>query len=445
MAEGPRLRLGSQQRVQLNPGLSQSVGLLRLDGASLTRHLENEAAENPWLRIDPPSPLPPRGWLPRWQAAGAGSFGAGSPEAASAGPSLIAHVMDQVAAMALTRAERQIAHHLVEALEPTGWLGQPLPRIAEAAAAPLPQVEKVLSLLQRVEPRGLFARNLAECLALQAETEGHMDAVMQGVLAGLDLLAKGQIVKLARSIGVSVEAVQLCLQRIRGYSPKPGTLFDPLTPAHSREPDLILQENPKGGWLVTLNRAALPRLRMMATKAPGDEPEGARARAKALVSMLEARDQTLIRVAGAVLAHQGAAILGGAVELVPLTMAQIGEELDLHESTISRAVAGTSMDGPRGVVWLRALFSPGVGQDAQGRGVSKAALKARLVQLIAREGRDARLRDGVLADELAAACGIRLSRRTIAAYREEAGIPIAGRRGLAKTGVFAAKRPERSR
>jgi RNA polymerase sigma-54 factor len=447
MAGGPRLGLSGQQRLQINPGLNQSVALLRLDSAGLTAYLEGEAANNPWLHLDPPVPPTPRDWLPRWQASlppGAGS------ETASAGPSLIAHVMAEVRTLGLTPAEQAIALHLIEALEPTGWMTEPLDRIAVASEAPVAEVEATLHRLQGIEPRGLFARDLAECLALQAHEAGQLDAVMTGVLANLDLLAKGQAPALARKLGISDDAIQQCLSRLRAYHPKPGTVFDPLTPAHCREPDLILTPLPggKGGWQLALNRSAQPDLRLATPRPTGNAPQDAKARARALVTMLVARNQTLLRVAEAIIAHQGAAVLGGAGALIPLTMAEIGQELSLHESTISRAVAGTSMDTPRGVIWLRNLFTPEVARSPDGRAISKAALRASLVRLIAEEPRDAPLRDDDLAQALARDSGILLSRRTIAAYREEAGIPIAGRRSKAKmralaTGL-AGKRPEKS-
>lgn len=441
MANSPRLGLSGQQRLQINPGLNQSVAMLRLDAAGLTEFLEKESGENPWLDLTPPAPPPPRDWLPRWQ-----SSGGEAPEAPGPGPSLIAHVMDQIAALRLSPDQMGIALTLIEALEPTGWMTEPLPLIARSCGATVAEVDAVLIALQRIEPRGIFARDLAECLRLQAAEAGQLDRIMAGILDNLPLLAQGQTAKLARQLGVAVDAVQDRLRLLRGHNPKPGTLFDPMTPAHSREPDLILQPlaGGKGSWQVSVNRAALPGLRLRVKKPEVAGEKADKIRAKAVLSMIEARNRTLCRVAEAVLAHQGAAILGGAAALVPLTMAEIGEELGLHESTISRAVAGTSMDGPKGVIWLRNLFSPEVARDRDGRAVSKAALKARLVRLIAREAKHQRLRDTDLAEALAQETGILLSRRTIAAYREEAGIPIAGRRAAAKTGIFAAKRPDKS-
>lgn len=442
MAAGPRLGLSGQQRLRLNPGLNQSVELLRLDAAALTAFLEQEAAENPWLQIEAPVPPAPQEWLPRWQVATTGQ----APEAPNAGPSLIAHVVEQVAGLTLSPAQADLALILIEALEPSGWITEPLPRIARTAGVAVAEVESVLALLQRIEPCGLFARDLAECLRLQAMDAGELDAVMAGLLDNLALLANGQTAKLAHLLGTRADDIRDRLRLLRGYNPKPGTLFDPLTPAHSREPDLILHllPGPNPGWQITVNRATLPGLRLALNAPGGEQAEGTLARARAVVAMVKARNQTLLRVAEAILGHQYRAILGGAGDLVPLTMAEIGEELDLHESTISRAVAGTSMDSPRGVIWLRRLFSPEVARTSDGRAVSKAALKARLVQLIAREDRQSPLRDVNLAESLAQSTGILLSRRTIAAYREEAGIPIAGRRAMAKMRLLAAKRPERS-
>ncbi|EEW25294.1 RNA polymerase factor sigma-54 [Rhodobacter ferrooxidans] len=434
MKTRPRIVLAQTQRLQLNLGLSASIQLLQADASGLTRYLQEQAADNPHLSLQRPAP---GDWLPRWTTAFAQT--AQPPEAASAAPSLMAHVMDRIEALTRPGRERQIAHLLAEALEPSGWVGRSLEAIADSAGASLPEAEAVLAKLQKgIEPVGLFARNLAECLRLQAQDADCLDPVMQAVLGHLDLLADGQFSRLARLCGVTEAEITARLRLIRGFDPKPGAQFDHGA-APLREPDLLATRGPTG-WQVALNRSALPMLEL---HAPDHRPvpEAAKAQwaaAQALNRMLQNRNATLLRVAAEVLRRQEAALERGLSALVPLTMAQVAEALGLHESTISRIVAGTAVDTPLGCWWLRQMFSTRLGNETDG--VSAAALRAALARLVAGEDPGKPLGDQALVEALAQD-GMVVARRTVAKYREMLHIPPAHRRRRAKV---PAKRSEKA-
>ncbi|MEI6099424.1 MAG: RNA polymerase sigma-54 factor, partial [Alphaproteobacteria bacterium] len=315
--------------------------------------------------------------------------------------------------------ERRIALVLAEALESSGWIGLPLATIAAGLNVTERAVEVVLARLQKIEPIGLFARDLAECLTLQAQQEGIYDRVMAQIMANLPLLAAGHLAQLAARIGVPEVEIGLRFRQIRAMNPKPGTEFDALAVARPREPDLVATKGAMG-WEVALNRSSLPGLRIDAG-APG--PSGGVSAARDVMRMVEGRNTTLLRVGSEVLQRQIAALDEGAGALVPMNMAQIAEALDLHQSTISRVVAGTSVDTPHGTWWLRKLFSRGFGADQ----VAAAALRERLVRLVANEPRTAPLSDDALAAVLNMD-GAAPARRTVAKYRGMLGIPPAHRR-----------------
>lgn len=407
MSQRPRITVTQTQRLQLNLGLQAAITMLRSDAAGLTRYLEEQAAENPALKLDPP-PVPTE-WLPRWSRVFAAPEGAVEQE--GPGHSLMAHVMAEIDRRMTLPADRRIALALAEALEPSGWLGQPLTSIATALGVKLRAVEVVLTRLQEIEPVGLFARDLAECLLLQAQEDGSHDAVMAIMLAHLDLLAAGDLARLARLAGVEEAEIARRFRLIRAMNPKPGAEFDSLAVAHPREPDLVAHAL-GAGWEVTLNRSNLPALRIEAGSAEGV------AAANVVQRMVAARNSTLLRVGRAVLQRQHRALSEGPGALVPMTMAEVAEELGLHESTVSRVVAGTSVDTPQGCWWLRLMFSGGTGD------VSGAALRDRLAGLIAAEDRSAPLSD----EALAAALGDAVARRTVAKYRGMLQIPPAHRR-----------------
>lgn len=406
-----RISVEQTQRMALNTGLANSIRILRADAAGLSRYLEEQAAENPQILLTRPLV---QEWLPRWKSA----FQADGdrPEPAAAAPSLVSHVLGMIDALRLGPAELRIAVALAEALEPTGWLGRALSAIAAQLGVPVSAVEAMLARLQaRAEPTGLFARNLAECLRMQAEEAGELDAAMVAVLERLDLVARGDLDRLARDAGMDVADVRQCLGRLRSYDPKPGAGFEAFA-APLREPDLIAEKG-ASGWMVSLNRSALPSVTVAEGRAKG------RAEARSLVRMIEGRNATLLSLGQEILTRQTAALETGLGALVPMTMAEVGQALGLHESTISRVVAGTAIDTPRGTWWLRTLFT----QAAREGGPAAGALRDRLARLVAGEDPQAPMSDDALAAALAEG-GAPIARRTVAKYRTMLGLPPAHRR-----------------
>lgn len=463
MSQRQRIVIAQQQRLALNTSLHTAIRLLRSDTAGLTRYLEEQAAENPHLRLMAPEAPALGDWLPRWSGVLGRGHGAGRGldmlpgrafaidlhDAANPQPSLVAHVLSAIRAMDLSPADQRVALALVEALEPSGWLGRPVAAIAQDLALPEAAVEAVLARLHQIEPAGLFARSLAECLALQARDMGRLDREMQVMLDHLDLLAAGQTDRLARLCGCDAAGVVTRFRLIRAMNPKPGTQFAATAPALGREPDLLAQPDAAGRWVLTLNRSALPSLEIVPrpkglADGEGEEARGQRAAAKALCTMLRARNDTLLRVGEEIVARQSAALIEGPGALRPMLMADLAEALGLHVSTISRVVAGASMDSPFGVWWLRQMFSgargPGVrgpgrrsdmqplGDEGKGSVLAAAALRHHLGRIVAAEPPEAPLSDAALADRLAEDTGVRLARRTVAQYREAEKIPPAHRR-----------------
>ncbi len=411
MKSRTRISVHQTQRMALTTGLATSIRILHADAAGLTRYLEEAAAENPQIILTRPQV---QEWLPRWKSA----FGSDAerPEQEAAGPSLVSHVLGMIEALRLDPAEGRIALALAEALEPSGWIGRALPAIAGQLGVTVSAVESVLGRLQQqAEPTGLFARNLAECLRLQAEEAGELDRPMAALLARLDLLAKGEIDRIAREAGLELADLRQAFGRLRSYDPKPGAGFEPFI-APVREPDLIAEKG-AAGWIVSLNRSALPSVSVADGRAKG------RAEARALIRMIEGRNATLLSVGQDVLNRQTAALEAGFGALVPMTMAEVAQALGLHEGTISRVVAGTAVDTPRGTWWLRALFTkaPREGGPAAG------ALRDRLARLVAGENPDHPLSDDALATALAEG-GAPIARRTVAKYRTMLNLPPAHRR-----------------
>lgn len=396
-----RLNVTTTQRMALNTGLVTAIQTLRADAMGLTRYLEEAAAANPALVLHPAF-MQPHDWLPRWTMA----FAPPSPHdvLAAAAPSLMAHVMGYITVAFPAAQDRSIAVRFAEVLEPSGWISRPVVALAAEARCGLPDAMRVLTVLQKIEPRGLFARTLAECLMLQAQEAGVADSTMVVMLGHLDLLAQSDFARLARLAQVSEADILARLRTIRSFDPKPGAAFVQGA-APVREPDLVARK-PAGGWQIALNRSSLPSLGLA-----DDRKVGKRAEARALIALVTARNETLLRVGQHILLQQWRALEGGMGEVAPLRMADVAQALDVHESTISRVVAGTAVDTPRGTWWLRDLFSRDMGD-----GVSAVALRHRLAALVAAEDAEHPLSDEALAQALSMG-EAQVARRTVAKYR----------------------------
>ncbi|MFN7223836.1 MAG: RNA polymerase factor sigma-54 [Paracoccaceae bacterium] len=412
MKSRTRIGVTQTQRLQLSTGLHAALRLLRADAAGLARYLEEQAAETPALKLTPSLPVAGE-WLPRWSGFLPHSGPDETERLAVHGPSLMAHITDAIPSLIPSRRGQRIALALAESLEPTGWLGRDLGAIAAELGAPVDEVEAVLAQLQKVEPPGLFARNLAECLRLQAVDAGVLDATFAMMLDRLDLVASGDWASLSRLADVSEVEIQRRFRTIRSFNPKPGTAFGALS-SPIREPDLIVRQGERG-WMVTLNHASLPAVSI--------DPDAAKAaRAREVLRLIESRNTTLLSVGQAILVHQRDALEHGTTALRALTMQDVATAVGLHKSTVSRVVAGTAVDTPHGTWWLRALFSADMGADT-----AAAALRARLARKIADENPERPLSDDALAEALSGS-GVVLARRTVAKYRSDLRIPPAHRR-----------------
>jgi RNA polymerase sigma-54 factor len=319
------------------------------------------------------------------------------------------------------------AEAIVHELEETGYLDTPLGIIAEATGASASEAAAALALVQSLDPPGIGARSLEECIALQARAADRYDPAMARLIANLELLAKGRMADLKRICGVDDEDLADMVRELRGYDPKPGCRFAP------SEPDAIVADvfvrRTGGGWSVELNNAALPRVllnrRYHAELKAGAKDKAAKAwlgdcvaSAHWLVKALDQRARTIVKVATEIVTQQQGFFEHGVAALRPLTLARVAEAIEMHESTVSRVASNKYLACDRGLYELRFFFTSGVGSDS-GDGAAAEAVKAAIARLIADE--DEILSDDTLV-ELLKEQGFDLARRTVAKYREAIGI-----------------------
>ncbi len=392
------------QRQTLGIRQMQAIAMLHLTNEGLGEALARRAAGNPLIRLHLPSPA-----------------AEGGNEVAAPDGGLYDHVLPQVRLILPTASDQAIAAALVEALDANGWLDRPLAQIAAQSGIALIRLEGVLARLQQgIEPTGLFARDLADCLRLQAAERGVLTPVLQAVLDHLPLVASGGLDAVVQAAGLEPAAAAAALALIRRMNPRPGLAFGD-SAAPTRAPDVIVRRS-ASGWQVALNRSTLPAVSVVATDAIHPALRAARAEAEWLANVVERRNRTVLAVSRAVLAHQQGFLAQGPRALVALSRTAVAARLGLHDSTVGRVARELLVETPHGLCSLCSLFDAGPQAAREGVAPAWAAVRLRLGQLIAAEDPGAPMSDATLAALLTRE-GKALARRTVAKFRDEMGIP----------------------
>jgi RNA polymerase sigma-54 factor len=491
MGLGPRLDLRTSQTLVISPQLQAAIKLLALSNLELSAEIASELERNPLLEMAdegdgaspdmadtapdtdaadgepaPPAPGADPGDMDHELAVEQNAHRAddldvdyveerfhhdsAADNGRAAGP-VEDYGFDQIAADELTLAEflerqalrldgtdRAIALSIISLIDEAGYLTEPVEAIAERLGLAPDAVERVLARIQGFEPTGVGARNLAECIALQAKEADRYDPCMAALIANLDLVARGDLAQLRRLCDVDAEDLADMLRELRGYNPKPGLVFGggrtvPVVP------DIFVRRTGKGGWTVELNGGTLPRLIVnrqyqarIAAHATGlangrGKPERqfldqCLAQAHWLMRALDQRATTIMKVAIALVEAQQGFFEQGVQQLKPLTLRQIADQIDMHESTVSRVTSNKYLACERGVFELKYFFTTAIHGADGGANASSEAVRQRVKALIDAEPPLKPLSDDKLV-ELLRAEGHDIARRTVTKYREAMHIP----------------------
>lgn len=498
MALSAKLQLRQSQSLVMTPQLMQSIRLLQMNHLELERFIDEEVERNPLLerteteRESPASPAgEDEGWseaAPEWTAEAmsakldtslenlfpddpgaserlspelAAQWKSATPgtrqgsggeafdlEAMAAAPvTLGEHLAGQIAFAFAHPADRLIATELAGALNDAGYLEADISDLAERLEVPAARVEAVLQVCQSFDPAGVFARDLAECLALQLKGRDRLDPAMQALLQHLDLLARRDFAALRRICGVEDEDLLDMLAEIRALDPKPGAAFavgtaDPITP------DVLVARAPDGGWMVELNPDALPRVLIdqeyhaevsRLVRNPADRAFLGECMQSAnwLTRSLDQRARTILKVAVEIVRQQDAFLVHGIRHLKPLNLRTVADAIGMHESTVSRVTANKYMLTPRGVFELRFFFTAAIASVEGGDAHSAEAVRDRIRELIDEEKPVEVLSDDAIVDILREN-GVDIARRTVAKYREAMSIPSSVQRRREKRAMASA-------
>ncbi len=472
MAIGPRLELRQSQSLVMTPQLQQAIKLLALSNLEIESFIGEALESNPLLEagevsreeepggatngsddgpsdqsadslasggdaaldIDPAALDGDREtgdgeWGSAIPAGGTGAEGPDIDERGADGPTLAQHLDSQIGAAAANERQAFIARTLIGLLDEAGYLASSLHDVAGDLQVPLAEVEAALAVIHTLDPTGVGARSLSECLALQAREADRYDPCMESLIDNLDLVAKGDFRRLKRICNVDDEDFAEMLAELRSYDPKPGIAYGGGVSA-AIVPDVLLAPA-QGGWDIAINPASLPRLVVNRPYYLSLRGGCSGAEAKAwlreklsdanwLIKALDQRQKTILKVTAEIVEQQEGFFRRGISELKPLTLRIVADAIEMHESTVSRVTSNKYLHCPRGTFELKYFFTSGVG-SADGDGASSAAVKAAIRSLTDAEDAKNVLSDDRLV-ELLKEQGYDLARRTVAKYREAAGI-----------------------
>ena len=479
------LQLKLSQHLTLTPQLQQSIRLLQLSTLDLNQEIENFLVENPLLeRVDTnhdlPVALPLAGpsqettssketengvdeadfseasqaettdWdtTGEWGSETAGNgakrddddeFGGADLQAVA--ESLQQHLLNQINLTQLSDRDKHVVEMLIGNLDEDGYLG---PSLEELHAALPPELELeledlqiALQHLQHLDPAGIGARSLSECLLLQlralAPTIEYREVAIRMVNDHLNLLAARDFARLKRLLNIDDEALKGSQRLIVSLNPKPGLVFSPSDTRYVI-PDVVVRKE-RGKWVAVLNNDAIPKLRVnkMYADILSRSRDGSSAQlasqlqeARWLIKNVQQRFETILKVSQAILDRQKHFFDHGEVAMRPLILREIADAIGVHESTVSRVTTQKFMFTPRGIYELKYFFGSHVSTETGGS-ASSTAIRALIKQLVGAEDSKKPLSDSRISDILSQQ-GIVVARRTIAKYRESMQISSANLR-----------------
>lgn len=453
------LNLEQTQKLIMTPELRQAIAILQLSALELTDYVDQQILENPLLDVveepleqgaespnedsskkEKEEVSSEENWSMDWEEYFHSQEERVSreydPDAAknrrlepfiTAAPTLQEYLLEQIHVQNLPGSPH-LLEYIVGNLDDNGYLTVTVEEIAQERKVAVEEVEKALSLVQGLDPLGVGARSLEECLKLQLPLLPDCPPEMPVFLKYLEDLAAGRLQKIATRLKVTPSRVQELADIVRKLDPKPGRRFSDSGEIRYIVPDVVIEEI-EGQFIILVNDVTVPRLRINQAyrKALSQDSESETRKfveqklnaAAWLIKSIEQRRMTLYKVANAIVERQEDFLRRGIRFLKPLTLKDIAEKVGVHESTVSRATANKYVQTPLGIFEFKFFFASGLGYE---RGMTTEGIKEALKDLLAAENPKYPYSDQKLS-ELLKEKGMEISRRTVAKYRDELGIP----------------------
>lgn len=435
-----------QLKLVMTPELRQSITILQYSAMELSNYLREQANENPLIEITEPVQFRVKEERHTQNKASAwediegiryGDYSISKQDYvnpidyyAERRVSLQHYLQDQLRYMTLRPTERKLLLFLIGNLNEIGYLDADFQSLPADYHVSLEEFENAVYLLQQLEPYGIGARNLTECLLIQLRHSDCKDALCEYViLHHLSDLAANRFQKVASKLKISVAEVQEIADLIKGFDPKPGARFYSQYDTRFIVPDVFVQKGKKGQFYIQMNDGILPLIQM---NSEYQELIEMHQEAKEfldhqlnqlhwLKKSIDQRKQTILKVTEMIVKEQRRFFEGDENILKPLTLKEVARKLDIHESTVSRATNHKYVQTPKGIYELKHFFTNGIASD-NGEATSSQYIKELIKRLIDDENKKKPLSDQKIVQILDEKQGIQIARRTVAKYREELGI-----------------------
>ena len=349
--------------------------------------------------------------------------------------SLKEHLTNQIT-LSFEKKDQSVAISLIDYLHPSGWLIHPVEEIAEELNKPMNYIEEIIQQLQCLEPIGIFAKNLSECLKIQLKEKGILNKTYQVLIDNLTLITKGKIKTLTKLCEIENDKIIQMVNIIKTLNPKPAENFND-EPLRISEPDIIVTKTNKG-WKIDLNRSTLPTIDLdedyiseISNLNLGEDDNDFTANkigeAKWLQKAVDQRNKTILKVASVILQKQIGFFKHGLSHMKPLILKDVADAIGMHESTVSRVTNSKLILTDWGLLSLKEFFSASIPSSEESDKHAASAVREALKKLISTEVSSKPLSDEKIADVLSNQ-GIDVARRTVAKYRDMLSIPSSAER-----------------
>ena len=413
--------------------LRQAIELLQLSTYDLHQFIREQAEENPLIELIEKDDSPSIYESKRKNA----SDSTFDPMTivADKETSLYEHLLEQTIAYPLSENENAILRYLILNIDAKGFLTVEDEEVCNHFGVSLSEVENIRQLLKQLEPVGIGARNVKECLLIQAEKYYPEDELICTMIDQyLEPLANKQWGKIADELDVTLQVVKEVYEKIQTFHPRPAANFTVETNRYV-EPDIIIEAHTdKDTFIIQLNERYLPDIQFNHIYSEYGKNEEIAQFVKTcyqkyewLKNSIEQRRETILKIMEVIVQRQSSFLVEGFRSLKPLTMKEVADEIGMHESTVSRATANKIVQTPVGTYELKQLFSTKLATST-GSDTSQAKVKLLIQQIIDEEDKKRPLSDQKIANILKEENGIKISRRTVAKYRDELHIPSSSRR-----------------
>ncbi len=458
-----------QQQLIMTPQLQQAIKLLQLSRMELVELIKQEMEENPVLEEGVENEEREEVEAEHIEGAESGSSGDGGMETdwesyierlfqdapneemgfyevverppienvISKSPSLTEHLLEQLRLSKMSEEEKRIGVFIIGSLDENGYLRATVDEIAEMSGKGKELVEEVLMKIQQFDPPGIAARDLRECLLRQIEARGWKGSIMEKIVSDhLDLLREKDYKMLSKVLGISISEVANAVKAISELEPKPGMTYSSENATYIVPDAYVYKMDDE--YVVVLNDDGLPKLRISpfykqilsrSENLKGPLKEYIQEKVKNalwLIKSIHQRQRTLYKVVKSIVKFQRDFLDKGIEYMKPLILKDVADDINMHESTVSRATANKYIATPRGIFELKFFFTSGVSKS-DGEGVSPEFVKKRIKEIVDAEDPTKPLSDREIADILKKE-HIEIARRTVAKYREMMGISSSSRR-----------------